>query len=169
MTFNVQTFINDLTVNQDDIELKQAMDIVELVQLACEDAWLSRQAHFGLAGAMERQLTYLGETLVPNSERRLQRLSSEGVMGESYTQDSWFGTTNAEEPHVNEEEKPKDQLIDDSQSFIDQLKVRMRTAAIIMVTNVRAHDELSKTLEQLTYGQIKAKAESNRQARAKAA
>ena len=40
----------------------------------------------------------------------------------------------------------------------------MRTAAILFVTRVRAHDAISKTLEQLTYSGIKAKAASNREA-----
>ena len=169
MTFDLTSYLNDLEVEQDDIELKQATEMVELTQLICDDAWLARQAMFGMAGAMERQLQYLGDTLLPNTERRLQRLGSDGVVGESYTQDSWFGTTNAEEPHVNEEEKTKDQLIDDSQTFADQLRARMRTAAIIFVVHVRAHDEISKILEQFTYGQIKQKADENRAARAKVA
>jgi hypothetical protein len=169
MTWSTQNYLNELTVETNDVELMQAQEMVELTQLICDDAWLARQAMFGMAGAMERQLQYLGETLLPNTERRVQRLNSDGVIGESYTQDSWFGTTNTDDPHVNEEVKTKDQLIDDSQTFAEQLRARMRTAAIIFVTHVRAHDEISKILEQFTYGQIKQKAEENRTARAKAA
>ena len=163
MTFNLATYLDDMVVTQDDPDLKLAIDSVELTELACDDAWLARQEHYGVAGAMERQLEYLGGTLVPNAESRIQRMSSEGVMGESYTMDSWFGTSNEDDQHINDE-IALDQLIDDQQTFVDGLHRRMRVAAIRFVTRVRAHDELSKTLEQLTYGGIKAKAEANRKA-----
>ena len=165
MTFDLATYLDDMVVTQDDPDLKLAIDSVELTELACDDAWLARQEHYGVAGAMERQLEYLGGTLVPNAESRIQRMSSKGVMGESYTMDSWFGTSNEDDQHVNDE-IALDQLIDDQQTFVDGLHRRMRVAAIRFVTRVRAHDDLSKTLEQLTYGGIKAKAETNRQAAA---
>jgi hypothetical protein len=166
--FNVNSYLNELVVAQDDEELVKALELVELTEIICDDAWLARQDHYGSAGAMERQIEYLGSNLLPNSESKLTRMNSKGIMGESYTQDSWFGTTNEDDPHVNEE-VAFDQQLEDQQNFVDGLKRRMRTAAILFVTRVRAHDELSKALDQLTYSAIKAKAESNRQARAKAA
>lgn len=162
--FNLNQYLSDLTVAQDDEELKRALDIIELDEIMYNDPWLSRQGHFGVAGAMERQLDYLGGTLLPNSEAKLQRMNSNGVIGESYTQDSWFGTTNEDDPHVNEEVS-FDQQVDDQQEFVNSLENRMRTAGIVFVTRIRAHDELSKQLDQLSYSAIKAKAESNRQAR----
>ena len=80
--------------------------------------------------------------------------------------DSWFGETNEQEPHVNEETS-FDQLIEDQQNFIDQLKRRMTTAGIKMVVAIRNHDQLSNDLEQLTYAGIKAKAAANRMVAAK--
>ena len=56
-----------------------------------------------MAGAMERQLEFLGGTLLPNAEDKLTRMESNGILGESYTKDSWFGATNEEDPHVNDE------------------------------------------------------------------
>jgi hypothetical protein len=162
--FSFNAYLNDLVVAQDDEELVKALELVELTEIICDDAWLARQSHYGKSGAMERQIEYLGSNLLPNSESKLTRMNSKGVMGESYTQDSWFGTTNEDDPHVNEEIS-FDQQVEDQQNFVDGLKRRMRTAAILFVTHVRAHDELSKTLDQLTYSAIKAKAESNRQAR----
>ncbi|KKL46827.1 hypothetical protein LCGC14_2341640 [marine sediment metagenome] len=164
--FNLQAFLNDLVVKQDDEELEKSLDIVQLTAILCNDPWLTRQAYYGMAGAMERQIVYLGETLLPNTESRISRMASTGIIGESYTQDSWFGTTNADDPHVNEEVS-FDQQIDDAKTFAEQLRDRMRTAAIIFVTHVRAHDEISKSIEppQLTYGQIKSKAEANRVAK----
>jgi hypothetical protein len=162
--FNLSTYLSEMIVEKDDIELKQALDIIELTEIICDDAWLARQDHFGSAGAMERQLTYLGGTLLPNAEEKKRRMNSDGVIGESYTQDSWFGTTNEDNPHINDE-VAFDQLVDDQETFCEQLRVRMRTAAILFVTRVRAHDELSNTLNQLSYGGIKAKAEANRQAK----
>lgn len=161
MTFLVNQFLNELIVLEGDEELKQSLDIIELDEILCDDAWLARQTHFGVAGAMERQIEYLGSTLLPNAERKLQRMNSEGVIGESYTQDSWFGTTNEDDNHVNEEVS-FDQQVEDQQNFVDGLQTRMRTAGIIMVTRVRAHDALSKTLDQLTYSAIKATAAANR-------
>ena len=164
--FNLNEYLNALVVESDDEEYTKAKDIIELTEIICEDAWLARQDHFGSAGAMERQLEYLGGTLLPNAESKLQRMNSDGVMGESYTKDSWFGTTNEDDPHINEE-IPYDQIVDDQHTFVDELTRRMRTAAILFVTRVRAHDFLSKQLNQLTYAEIKSRAAQNRNARSK--
>lgn len=166
--FNIKEYLAELTVEQDDPELVKALEIIDLTEIICDDAWLARQDHYGSAGAMERQIEYLGDILLPNAENKLSRMKSSGVIGESYTQDSWFGTTNEDDPHINDE-IPFDQQVEDQANFVDGLVVRMRTAAILFVTRVRAHDEISKTLDQLTYGAIKAKAESNRQDRARQA
>ena len=159
--FKLAEYVNSLTVRQDDEELAKSKDLVELIALICDDPWLTRQAYYGMAGAMERQLEYLGGTLLPNTDSRIMRMASEGIMHESLTVDSWFGTTNENGQHINDEVS-KEQQIDDAKTFRDQLAVRMRTAAIVFVAHVRAHDEISKDLNQLSYGQIKAKAEANR-------
>ena len=158
--FDVNTYINDLKVDPKDEELVQAQEIVKLTALICNDVWLCRQAYYGFAGAMDRQIGYLGGTLLPRAEQRLNRLEGNGFLSESDVAVDWFA--NEDKPHVNEE-RPLDQQIDDQKVFIDQLVVRMRTAAILFVTHVRAHDELSRDLEQLTYNGIKAKAASNRE------
>ena len=165
MTFNIAEYLGDMVVNPDDPELELATDAVKLTELGCDDAWLARQEHFGVAGAMERQIEYLGTTLLPNAEAKITKMSSSGVIGESYSADHWFGTTNSDSPHENEEIS-FDQQIEDQQNFADGLRARMRTAAIRMVTRVRAHDDVSKMLDQLTYSAIKAKAASNRMAKA---
>ena len=165
--FSLQQYLAVLSVKEDDEELEKAQDIVKLTNIICDDKWLARQDHFGSAGAMERQLTYLGNTLLPNAEAKLQRMNSGGVFGESYVIDSWFGSSNEDAPHTNDE-VPFDQLVDDQATFIDELRTRMRTAAILFVTRVRAHDEISKDLDQLTYGAIKSQASSNRKARERA-
>jgi hypothetical protein len=159
--FNLQEYLNGLGIVEGDEEVKRALEIVELTELICDDAWLARQDHYGSAGAMERQLEYLGGTLLPNAEARIARLSSGGIRSESYVQDSWFGTTNADDQHVNDE-ADKDQIITDQRAFCAQLENRMRTAAILFVTRVRAHDAISLVLEQLSYAGIKQKAEANR-------
>jgi hypothetical protein len=164
MTFNLNQYLSEMTVDQDDKELEKANDIVEMTEIVCDDPWLARQDHYGSAGAMERQLTYLGTTLLPSAERKIKQMSSTGVMGESYVTDNWFGTTNEDSQHESEE-VPLDQQIDDQQAFAEGLRNRMRTAAILFVTRVRAHDRLSKELEQLTYAGIKGVAAQNRQKR----
>ena len=69
--------------------------------------------------------------------------------------------------HINDENPG--QAVDDAETFKENLQKRVRTAAIIYVIHVKAHDEASNLLQQFTYQQIKDKAESNRQARNKAA
>jgi len=162
--FSLNEYLQELTVKQDDEELVKANEIVDLIGIISDDEWLARQAYYGVAGAMERQLDYLGKTLLPNTESRISRLASGGIMSESLVVDSWFGQTNADKQHINDEVAP-DQALDDAQEFAEGLRVRMRTAAILFVTHLKAHDERSASLNQLTYNQIKAKAESNRQAR----
>ena len=165
--FSITNYIDELTVKEDDDELQRAVDHVKLTELVCDDAWLVRQAHYGLAGAMERQIEYLGGTLLPNTESRIQRLNGQGISNVSYVADNWFGATNADSPHINDENP--EQAVDDAQTFAEGLRKRMRSAAILFVTHVRAHDEVSKMLEQFTYGQIKQKAAENRKAASKAA
>jgi hypothetical protein len=164
--FALNEYLKELssTVTPDNDELQRAKDHVELTALICDDPWLSRQAYYGVAGAMERQIEYLGNTLLPNSEAKLQKMNMNGVMGESYTIDSWFGTANKDDPHINEE-IALDVLIDDQETFCQGLRDRMKTAAIIFVCNMKAHDEVSKILDQLTYSGIKARAAMNKQSR----
>lgn len=163
--FNTNQYMKNITIAQDDETLIKALDIIELTEAICEDKWLARQDHFGSAGAMERQLEYLGGTLLPNAEDKLARMHTGGVFTESYTVDSWLGTTNEDAPYTGDD-KAFDVLLDDQATFVDELKVRMRTAAILFATRVRAHDALSLDLNQFTYAQIKAKASANRKSRA---
>jgi len=162
--FNLNQYMKDLTVSKDDEEYTAAMDIIELTEIICNDPWLARQDHFGSAGAMERQLEYLGGTLLPNAEERVRKMASNGIIGESYTVDSWFGSSNEDDPHTNDE-IAFDQQLDDQQTFCEGLRERMRTAAILFATRMRAHDEISKELNQLSYASIKARAANNRAAR----
>ena len=166
---DVPTFLAEIVISDGDGSaelLQRAKDALEVNLLIDEDKWLSRADNFGQAGAMDRHIEFLGLTLVPNAEAKLSRMTSKGIMGESYVRDSWFGETNEQEPHVNEETS-FDQLIEDQQNFIDQLKRRMTTAGIKMVVAIRNHDQLSNDLEQLTYAGIKAKAAANRMAASK--
>jgi|TARA_R110000751_G_scaffold5594_3_gene25365 hypothetical protein len=162
--FDVMEYANNLVVSQDDEELQQALKVSEINNMLCDDGWLVRQLYFGVAGAMERQIQYLGGTLIPNAESRVTKMSSDGVRGESLVVDSWFGTSNADDSH-NNDETPTQQL-DDTLTFIEGLHVRMRTAAIIMVVNIKAHDSVSKDLEQMGYFQIKARAAQSRDSKA---
>ena len=159
--FNFNEYINNLVVNEDDEELKMSKEGITLYEVLCDDAWLARAHHFGVAGALERHIIYSGGTLLANAERKLQNMASDGVMGESYTPTWGGGTTNEDNPHVNEEVS-YDQLIDDQRVWVNNLEVRLRTAAIMFVTHVIAHDAISQDLNQPTYGGIKAKAAFNR-------
>jgi len=168
--FDIKQYITGLEVKQDDELLVEAKDLTEAVHLITNDPWLARQAFYGIAGSMERQLTYLGSTLLPNAEKRLQQLNSSGVMGESYVVNSWFGHSNDDDNHINSEtvmshtgeQISVDQQADDHKTFVDQLHDRMRRACIIMVVSIREHDKLSDTLDQLNYAGIAARAAMNR-------
>ncbi len=165
MQFDLNNYIGTLSVNSDDQELTQCEDWVNLTHHILDDPWLVRQGLFGMAGAMERQITYLGGTLLPSAEVKLNNLEGRGFLSESDVGSVKFA--NEDQPHVNDD-VTVDQRVDDSKNFIDTLVVRMRTAAIMFVKCVRAHDDISYDLQQLTYDGIKAKAESNRQAREQA-
>tara|TARA_R110000765_G_scaffold322315_1_gene414168 strand:+ start:132 stop:623 length:492 start_codon:yes stop_codon:yes gene_type:complete len=159
----VNQYVNELTVDADDLDLVQAKEHATLSELLCDDLWLVRQLHYGVAGAMERQMDYLMNTLIPNTESRIARLNGQTVSREEISV-NWAAPTNSEEVHNNDENPA--QAIDDAQTFVEGLHKRVRTAAIIYVIHVQAHDEASKILEQFTYQQIKDKAASNRAARA---
>jgi hypothetical protein len=159
-------YIKDLVVNEDDPKLQEAKDSVEVSELLCNDPWLLRQLHYGVAGAMERQMDYLFNDLIPSVESKIARLNGQTVSRE-IVQPSWAGSTNSEEPHINDE--APDQAIDNSQTFLESLENRVRTAAIIFVMHMKAHDEVSITLDQLSYAQIKHRAAQKREAATKAA
>ena len=166
---DVPTFLAEIVISDEDGTaelLQRAKDALEVNLLIDDDKWLSRADNFGQAGAMDRHIEFLGLTLLPNAEAKLNRMTSKGIIGESYVRDSWFGETNEQEPHVSEE-TPFDQLIENQQNFVDQLKRRMTTAGIKMVVAIHNHDILSNDLEQLTYAGIKAKAAANRMVAAK--
>ena len=164
--FDVQEYLNELKVKQDDEEFQAIKEAADLVTYICDDAWLARARFFGEAGAMERHIEYLGSNMIPNQQAKLTRLEAQGgngILSESYTVDSWFGTTNADDPHMNDE-VGKQQQIDDTKTFIEQLEKRQRTAALMLAVAVREHDELSGMLDQHKYGTIKAMAEAKRKA-----
>jgi len=163
--FNIKDYITSLNVSKKDEEYVHAENHVEMTQVICEDAWLCRQGHFGFAGAMEQQLKYLGETLLPNAERRLVQASSVGVSSEDYNYDEFGFVSQTDEHKDNVHSETADENYDNQQSFVDGLRARMKTAAILFLAHLKAHDELSHNLNQLTYGQIKAKAEQNRMSR----
>jgi len=160
--FNLNEYVGNLVVQADDEELQHTNNLVELVHLCLDDPWLTRQGLFGLAGAMERQITYLGSTLKPSAEQKLNVLSGSGFLSESDVSQARFA--NEDKPHINDE-LSVDQRVGDQQDFIDQLDDRMRRASIMFVKCVRAHDAISFDLNQMSYDGIKAKADSNRKAR----
>ena len=158
----VQQFVKSLSVSQDDETVKDAKKVVDIMLNLCDDAYLCRAMFWGMATAMENQIVYLGTNLLVNAERKLSRLTSDGIMGESDLDVSWFA--NEAKAHINDE-NAGDQIAQ-AEAFIEQTQDKMRTAAILFVVYMRAHDEQSALLNQLTYSAIKAKANTNRTTRA---
>lgn len=163
MSFNLREYLNKLVVSQDDEDLASAKQVAHLTLLLCDDPWLARQAFFGMTSAMERQVSYLGEVLLPKAEKRIQTLGSPGVMKEDLVVDHWFGTTNETATHINDE-RNNDQRIDDARDFADRLRDRMRRGGIIYVVNKIEHDMISADLDQLSYHSIQTKSANNRKA-----
>jgi len=163
--FNFKQYVFDLTVDQDNQERVDAEQALEVNQVLYGDPWLVRAHTFGVAGAMQRQVEFVMGTLLPQQEQKLARLKSDGVLGESYVNAAWntTDTTNATDPHINDENPTQE--IDDCEMFIEQLRSRVLTACIHFIVNLIVHDDVSKDLNQKTYGQIQATSAANRKAR----
>ena len=171
--FNINDFLTNLDVSDSTDIIDETLDLTKIVHLITNDPWLARQAFFGLAGSMERQLEWIGSSMYPNAVRKLERLASGGIKSETYTVNNWFGTTNADNEHVNAEtvishtgdEINVDQQLDDQREFVDELEGRMKRAGIIFVYCMKEHDKLSDELDQLSYAGIKVKGAMNKQQR----
>jgi hypothetical protein len=165
--FNVNEFVNGLTVETDNTDVRDAKVLIENVQLLTDDPWLSRAFFWGATSAMENQISFLGGRLLPGLEQRLNKIDpASGVLGESNLAVSW--TSNEDKLHVNDAISVEDRIME-TQSQIDNLLVRMKTASIIYVITMQAHDSISNDLDQLTFAQIKQSATSKRQAAEKTA
>ncbi len=157
--YDVVEFVKSLNIAADDPHIAETRLAIENILLLKDDPWAARQAMFGLANGCENQVQYLGARLLPNFERRLNVLAGRGVLSENDIAESWFA--NEDKPHVNDDITIEDQ-IDDVKMKIDNVMLRMRNEAIEYVLFVRQHDELSRDLEQITYGEIKQRAQMNR-------
>jgi len=159
---DVAQFIDSIDPVDFKDEAKEFNDIARLVQLAMDDAWLARAYFWGTATAMENQILYLGGNLRTNMERRLNQLENpSGVLAGDDLRTNKF--SNESQPHVNED-VPVAERIADLKMRIDQITRKMAVASVHFCIAVENHDDLSKTLEQMTYSQIKARARERRAA-----
>jgi hypothetical protein len=159
--FDIANYISTLRVTEDDPTLVDTKRLFELSQVILEDAYLCRAHAWGVATAMENQLTYLGGNLLPNFENKLNILAGRSVLSESPL--DVFKFANEEKPHINDDKSKEDQILE-QEARIDQVKSKMYAAAIMFVYAVRTHDEISETLGQLNYAAIKSRATSKRNA-----
>ena len=153
--FNPAVFINDLEVNADDEDLVRVQDLIKLKHLIYDDAWTVRQSCYNEAFGMLSHLKFLGGTLLPKAEQRINQLENRtGILGETDISVGW-GTkhSNEDRPHINDEVSV-DQQVDNQKSFVDDLLSRMRTVAISFVVHMEEHDDISKDLNQLTFSAI---------------
>ena len=167
IAFNIAEYVNDMVVNKEDEELQAVKDLLELKHHIYQDAWTVRQSCYNEAFGMKSHLEYLGSTLLPNAERRINQLEGSSVVSMDFNTD-WAtkGTVNEDQPR-EDEDIPRDQQVDDQKTFVDQLKGRMRTCAMSFVMHVQEHDEISKDLNQLSFTGIQARAEQNRKQKQK--
>ena len=159
--FSVPLFVRGLVVDNTDEAYLQIKKSMELIANVFDDAYLARAYYWGVASAMENQLTYLGGNMLPNLERKLNTLNETGYLGESDLSEYRFA--NEDRPHVNEDTTLDDQ-VNSAKNRIDILQEKMVTAAVVFVEAIRAHDDISKDLGQLTYSAIKARASDKRAA-----
>jgi len=163
--FNPAEFINDLVVNADDEDLVRVQDLIKLKHLIYDDAWTVRQSCYNEAFGMLSHLKFLGGTLLPKAEQRINQLENRtGVLGETDISVGW-GTkhSNEDRPHINDEVSV-DQQVDNQKSFVDDLLSRMRTVAISFVVHMEEHDDISKDLNQLTFSAIQTRSEQKKAA-----
>ena len=157
--FKVNAFCQDLSVTPDNDILLEFKKLFTATSALLEDAYSTRAYFWGVASAMENQIQYLGSNYLPNLERRVNTLEGNGFLSEGDLQVDWF--SNEDKPHVNDE-TPIDTQASDVRNQIDVIQDRMQTLAIAYVTAVREHDDISKDLQQLTYGAIKSRAAAKR-------
>ena len=153
--FNPAEFINDLVVDKEDEDLVRVQDLIKLKHLIYDDAWTVRQSCYNEAFGMLSHLKFLGGTLLPKAEQRINQLENRtGVLGETDISVGW-GTkhSNEDRPHINDEVSV-DQQVDNQKSFVDDHLSRMRTVAISFVVHMEEHDDISKDLNQLTFSAI---------------
>jgi hypothetical protein len=161
--FNPVTFINDLKVSNDDEDVKRVTDLIELKHLIYDDAWTVRQSCYNEAFGMLSHLKYIGGTLLPKAEQRLNQLEGNGILSETDITVSFGKHANEDQPHINDE-TPVDQLVDNQKTFIDNLIARMTTVAISFVLHVQEHDDISKDLNQLSFSAIQTRSAQKRAA-----
>ena len=159
--FNVNGYVNQMSIEEGELEvLERTRDANQALQILCDDAYLARALFWGVASAMENQLSYLGGNFLPNLERSLNRLSPNGILSEDSLDLNKF--SNESHAHINDDESIDDQKAE-IEARIDQVRAKMDTAAIMYVEAVRNHDEISHLLGQMTYSGIKAAAAAKRQ------
>jgi hypothetical protein len=160
MTFNAAEYIRDLPVASDDDFLVEVRKLNEVREQMYNNAYVCRALFWGEAAALENQLVYLGNNLLPAAQRRITALESNGVLGES---EDMYRFSNEDKPHVNDEIPVGDQTLE-LQMRRDQIEVTMRECAIGLVEAVRRHDDLSQTLGLLSFAGVKARAFEKRAA-----
>jgi len=157
--FNVNGFCNEITITQDNQVLIEWKQIFQATSVLLEDAYLARAYFWGVASSMENQIAYLGGNYIPNLERRVNNLEGNGVLSEGDLRVDWV--SNEDQAHVNEDVAVDDQIAD-LKVRINQGQEKMVTAAIGYVLAVQEHDDISKTMDQLTFSGIKARAADKR-------
>lgn len=157
--FDIKQYITSLTVDTEDEWFKDTLRWVELGESILDDAYLARALYWGVASAMENQLTYLGNNYRANLGRQLLSLQSNGILKEDDM--SIFKFANESLPHINDDRSKEDQIAD-KEAQIKQVDEKMYTAAVLFVHAVRRHDAISHDLNQLTYSAIKARADERR-------
>ena len=161
MTFNVAEFVNSISISKDDDFVKAIKKLNAVTLNVFNDAYICRALMWGQAAALENQLTYLANTLLPSFERRLNILTSRGILGESDIDVYKF--SNEQKPHVSDDTTLDDQVLE-LEMRIDQIRNKMTVAAVGYIEAIRNHDDLSKDLNLLSFSGIKSKATERRAA-----
>ena len=159
MSFSVAEFVNGVSIAKDDGFLDAIRKLHQVKLAVYDDAYICRALFWGEAAALENQITYLGNVLLPSFERRLTTLAGRGILSEADIDVHKF--TNEDKAHVSDDRTIEDQELELEQR-IDQIRNKMTMAAVGFVEAMRNHDDLSKDLNLLSYSGIKAKSAEKR-------
>lgn len=165
---HIKTYIDDHVipeVNEGGDAQKEVKDLLAVMHNVVDDAYIIRGNFFGLASANENQYNYLTNNFGRNLENRLNRLAGTGVLSESNIDEYKFA--NEEKPHMNEDVTLADQIAE-VQQMIDRNNEKRHLCAMWFYFCKLEHDQVSFTLQQLTYSAIRAKAAEKTAARAAA-
>ena len=163
--FNVNAYCNELSVSPNNDVVAEAKELFQASTVLLGDPWLVRAYFWGIATAMENQISYLGGDYKPRLVTKRNGIEDNGILTETPLDIGKF--TNEDRPHIHDD-RDMDMIASDADIDIQKCEEKMQTAAIVYILAITEHDDVSKDLNQLSFAGIKAKSAARKAAYAKA-